>query len=145
MATSGSPWIVKKKDIIQALKDKKGRLTHVAKHFHVDYKTIQRKINADSELAQLVSDLRNDFEATIIDLAENCVAATMASMKDEPGLALKAAMYTLNSRGQKHGWNNTFLDQSNLVTKCELENKDIEIQALKAKIDELTSKQQASS
>lgn len=112
MATSGVPWKVDKQVIIDALKQAKGRLTYAARQLDVRYETLKKKIDADPELTEIVSLLRNDFEHTILDMAENCVAFAMSKQAEDPGNALKSAFYVLNSRGQERGWSNTLADSN---------------------------------
>ena len=47
MATSGSPWIVEKQDIIDTIKRRKGVLRHVARDLHVAPTTLLKKINEE--------------------------------------------------------------------------------------------------
>lgn len=142
MATPGSPWIVNKTQIVQALKEQKGRLTYVARFFNVDYKTLRKKIDEDSELTELVSDLRNDFENTILDKAESCVLNAIDS--SDLNNSLKSAFYVLNSKGKVRGWTNTLTESQMAPSQIDLENRDIEIKALKAKIEEFERQSKAS-
>lgn len=139
MATPGSKWTVKKSAIVEALKEKKGRLTYVARHFNVKYETLKKKIDADPELIELVSNLRNDFENTILDMAENCVAVAIGNQKEDPSNALKSAFYVLNSKGKSRGWSNTLISTENTISIVDIQNKDMEIAALREKIAQYES------
>ena len=144
MATPGTPWNKSKSEIVESLKEQRGRLTYVARYFNVAYETLKKKIDSDPELIKLVSDLRNDFENTILDTAENCVLKAMDNQGSDPNNAIKSAFYVLNSKGKIRGWTNTLVDTQMAPSTIDLENKDIEIQALKAKIEEFERQSKAS-
>lgn len=107
MGTSGSPWIVEKDVIIAALKKAKGRISHASKTLDVHPYTLRKRIKEHPDLVELLSDLRNHFEEDLLDAAEDCITQAM----DQPDInhALKAAMYTLNSRGKGRNWCNTYM------------------------------------
>ena len=107
MATQGSPWICETSKITESLKKNKGRLTYVCKDLGVCYETLKTRINTDEELIKLVSDLRNNFENSLLDLAEGVVNRAMEDQDTDPNNALKSAFFTLNSRGTSRGWSNT--------------------------------------
>lgn len=134
MATSGSAWVCETAKIIEALKNHKGRVTYAAKALDVAYITLKKKIDADPELTQLVSDLRNDFENTLLDLAENVVGRAMQDQDNDPNNALKSAFFTLNSKGKTRGWTNTIADIQMNISPVDIENKNMEIEALKEKL-----------
>lgn len=135
MATPGVKWEKSKLEIVEALKLHKGRLTYVARHFDIAYDTLMKSINADSQLLDLVKALRNDYENTILDLAENCVVKAMENQDKDPNNAIKSSFFVLNSKGKARGWTNTFVDLQNAPAQIDIENKDMEIAALKAKLE----------
>ncbi len=120
MGTPGVPWVVTKEQLQQALKDHKGKISYVAKYFNVGYRCARRRIESDPELVQLMSDLRNEFEQTILDIAESTVAKTMTKLEEDTTNALKSAFFVLNSRGRERGWNNTLSEQVEITQKFDM-------------------------
>jgi len=114
MATSGSPWICEKDTIVKAIKKNNGKLTHAAKDLEVAYYTLKKRIDADSELQELVEGLRNSFVNTLLDTAEDCVLSAMENQDTDPNNAIKSAFFVLNSRGQERDWSNTNAGSGNL-------------------------------
>lgn len=114
MATSGSPWICEKSTIVLAIKKHHGKLTKVADELQVHYQTLKRRIDSDSELQELVQDLRNGFVNKLLDAAEGCVLTAMENQDLDPNNALKSAFFVLNSRGQERDWSNTNAGTGNL-------------------------------
>lgn len=110
MATPGSPWVCDKSHIVEALKKANGRITHACKELNVAYITLKKRIDADEELIQLVSDLRNHFENSLLDIAEDCISQAMQNLQTDAANAIKSAIFTLNSRGKDRGWSNTLLE-----------------------------------
>ena len=107
MATPGTPWICENCVIEEALRKTKGRLTYACKELNVKYDTLKNRIDKDEELTKLVSQLRNHFENSLLDLAEGVVNKAMEDQETDPNNALKSAFFTLNSRGTSRGWSNT--------------------------------------
>lgn len=139
MATQGTPWICENSTIIAALKKQRGRLTYACKDLGVHYVTLKKRVDEDSELKNLVSDLRNEFENTLLDLAENVVGKAMNDQSRDPTNALKSAFFTLNSKGKTRGWTNTIADLQLAPSLTDLENKNMEIEALKEKLKKYES------
>ena len=137
MATQGSLWICDTSTIMEALKKQRGRLTYACKDLKVHYSTLKKRVDSDPELTQFVSDLRNEFENTLLDLAESVVGKAMNDQPNDPTNALKSAFFTLNSKGAVRGWTNTIADVQNLPSKVDLENLRMENEALKLKLREL--------
>lgn len=136
MATPGSPWKGTRQQIEKAIKDHKGKLTYAARSLGIGYNCLRKRIDPDPELTQLVSDLRNDFESTILDVAEDAVIEAIKRQDNDPNNALKSAFFVLNSRGQARGWNNTLTINDKIPSEYDLQNKDMIIKALEAKIKE---------
>lgn len=113
MATMGTEWIYDKAKIVERLKEAKGRITVACKLLEVDYSTLKKVIDKEPELEEVLKNLRNNFESTILDMAENTVMRAMRRAEDDPNNALKSAMFTLNSRGKAKGWDNT-MNQRNV-------------------------------
>lgn len=116
MATRGTEWIYDKNDISEKLKDSRGRITVACKKLGVHYETLKKVVDQEPELTLLLKNLREDFDNTILDMAENTIMRAMGKVDDDPNNGLKAAMYTLNSRGKSRGWNNTLNDTPQKVT-----------------------------
>ena len=104
MATPGSGWVVTRQEIVERLKLYGGRLVKTAKSFGVKYDTLRKKIDPDPELVQLVSDLRNDYDHTLLDEAEDTLSYALAKRKKDMTNALKCAFYVLNNKGIERGY-----------------------------------------
>lgn len=107
MATSGTPWIIEKDKIVEELKKTAGRMTHTARNLGVSYMTLQKKVKEDPEIEKLVSDLRNNYEETMLDIAEDTIAYAMGMRREDLTNANKAAFFVLNSKGASRGYQNT--------------------------------------
>lgn len=140
MATCGQVWEYDKAKIAQSLKNSKGRITVACKELSVQYETLKKVIDKEPDLALLLKNLRQNFEHTILDMAENCIAVAMNTQEDDPNNAIKAAMYTLNSRGMSRGWSNTLVDVQKAPSIVDLENIKMENEALKAKLNDIQNK-----
>ena len=134
MATPGTKWICEKSVIVDTLKKNKGRVTQSARDLSVAFETLKKRIDADSELSELLIALRNDFENTILDMAENVIGKAMQNQAIDPNNALKSAFFTLNSKGKTRGWTNTIADIQMNISPVDIENKNMEIEALKEKL-----------
>ena len=130
MGTPGVPWKVSKSQIVQALKKRHGRLTYAAKDLGCVYITLRKKIDADPELTQMVSDLRNSFDEDLLDSAEDVIKKAMESLSDL-GNALKAAFYVLNNKGKLRGYLHPKVQ--------ELEGKDAEINEIVRAVREINA------
>lgn len=117
MATSGSPWIIDKQDIIDTIKRRKGVLRHVAKDLNVAPTTLLKKINSDPEIVQLVKDERNAVHEISLDESEETILYAMQNREIDLSNALKSAFFTLNSKGESRGWKNTNANSNTFVFK----------------------------
>lgn len=140
MATSGVAWNVDTSVIIDAVKKHRGKLTHAARTLNVAYETLYKKIQKDPSLVQLVADCRNEYDKDILDTAEDVVYKVMTNLQADAQLALKGAIFALNSKGKERGWNNTLAANDTGVSIVDLENMKMEKDALKLKNDELMLK-----
>lgn len=106
MGTSGVPWNKDRNTIIDAIKRHKGRITAICKDPLIDchFQTVKKRIDADEELKELLSHYRNDWVDTTLDQAEDVLKQTMDMIIEEPGIALKSAMFFLNNQGKERGY-----------------------------------------
>lgn len=106
MGTSGVPWNKDNEIIISAIKRHKGRITHIAKDPTINcaIQTIRAKIKYDPELKGLLEDVRNHWVEDTLDQAEDVLKQTMTMIVDDPGVALKSAMFALNNLGKERGY-----------------------------------------
>jgi hypothetical protein len=106
MGTSGVPWSKDRNTIIEAIKRHKGRITLIAKDplINCHFQTIQKRINADEELKELLCHYRNDWVESTLNQAEDVLKQAMDMVIEEPGVALKSAMFFLNNQGKERGY-----------------------------------------
>ncbi len=112
MGTPGVKYVYEKVKIVEALKESKGRITVACKKLNIDYQTLKKVIDKEPELEELLKNLRDDFENTLLDMAESTIQRAMSKAELDPNNAMKAAMYTLNSKGNSRGWSNTLSNAS---------------------------------
>lgn len=136
MGIKGKEWKPHRKQVIQALKDARGRITVAAKILNVEYRTLKKLTDNNAEYSKVLADLRNEFEYNLLAAAEACVYNRIAKDHEEPALALKAAMYTLNSKGQKLGWQNTYNSNVPEDVKKEFDRLMNQVSELQRKIAE---------
>jgi hypothetical protein len=104
MGTSGVPWDVPKPQIIEALKRQKGRLTYACKDLDCRYETLKKYIDKNPDIQELLKELRNDFDNTLLDMAESSLIRGM--QETDPAAYLKSCIYVLNNKGHERGYNN---------------------------------------
>lgn len=104
MGTSGVPWNISKDSIIEALKARKGKITYAARDLKVHYTTLKKRVYADSELLSLIDELRNEFNAILVDSAEDTMLYAMQNRKNDLASALKSCFYILNNKGKHLGY-----------------------------------------
>ncbi len=104
MGTSGVKWHYDKTALITSLKARKGKIILVAKDFKVDRHTVSKVIREDEELAQLVADIRNDYDETSLDAAEDTLLYALSIKKDDLSSALRSAFFLLNNKGKGRGY-----------------------------------------
>ena len=139
MGTSGVLWDVDENTLRSLLQKHSGVINRVAKEVRMDRHTVKRKIEAFPALVELVNNLRENLCHTFIDMAENCLLVAMASQKEDSAGAIRAAMFTLNSRGKEWGWNNAFKPDGIQVSLCDFENIKMENEALKQKLNDISN------
>jgi len=127
MGTSGVPWDVSKETIIASLKAQKGRLSYACKELGCTHTTLKKYIDADPELAELLRHLRNDFDCSLLDMAESSLVRGMK--ESDPNAYLKSAFYVLNHKGRSRGY---------LLPTEQLTEKDTILDDLKTGISELS-------
>lgn len=104
MATSGCPWKCDKKTIIRALKSAKGRISHACKTLDVSHNTLVRRIRENEDLVEMLDDMRNGFNESLLDNAEDTLAFALNQKIDDLPQALKSSFYILNNKGEKRGY-----------------------------------------
>lgn len=144
MGIQGVTIEIDKQIVLDAIVKCSGRVTHISRSLGINYRTLRKIIERDPELVEVLDNFRYDFEHTILDLAEDCLINSMSNQPTDPTNALKSAFFVLNSKGKIRGWTNTYADVQMAPSQTDLENKDIEIQALKDRIADLESKSKAS-
>jgi hypothetical protein len=105
MATEGVPVNFTNTDILNAIKKRKGVVANIAKELHVSRQTIYKIINQNPDLKQAVDDERHHYEEEILDMAEHTIFHGLSLCEEDYDKAIKAAYFTLNTRGQSRGWN----------------------------------------
>lgn len=103
MGTSGVPWNVPKNRIIEAIKAKRGVLTHVCKELDAAHETVLRHINKDPELKAVLDAARHEYDDLICDLSENTLLYAV-SQKEDLSNGIRAAQFVLNNKGRKRGY-----------------------------------------
>ena len=104
MATPGTPWIVDREKIVEALTACKGVMTKTARMMGVHYNTLKAKVDKDEDLKQLVKDLRNELDCTMLDAAENTLMFALSKANDDLANALKSSFFILNNKGRERGY-----------------------------------------
>ena len=104
MSVSGTIWDKDKGDISDALCKHKGIVARAAKELNIARYTLYKKINDDPDLQKLLANLRSDTDEQFLDAAENIIFRSMADYEKRPANALRAAMYTISTRGKPRGW-----------------------------------------
>lgn len=111
---ANTPWNPPKENIIAMLKKHNGLIIRAAEEFKINRHTLARKIKEDPELVELVENLKYDYQEGLLDLAEETLNYALVQKGQDINAALKSAFFTLNSRGQSRGYNNTNVGTSNL-------------------------------
>lgn len=96
---------LKRADIIAAFKKAKGRVTHACKLLGVCHDTVYSRMKEDPSLKEALTKERAKFYEELLDAAEDTLAYTIAKRDEDRASGLKSAMYTLNNKGRKRGWN----------------------------------------
>lgn len=103
MGTPGVPWEVPREKIEQALKKQKGRLTYACKDLNCTYRVLKKHIDEHPDLQELLVRLRNEFDCTLLDMAESSLVRGMS--ESDPNAYLRSAFYVLNHKGKDRGYN----------------------------------------
>lgn len=103
MGTPGVKWRCKKETIETALKNARGRITYAAKVLNVTHNTLRKKIK-EYDLDELLDELRNEFNETTLDSAENALLYALSKQDVDVGNALKSSFFILNNKGKSRGY-----------------------------------------
>lgn len=103
MGTPGVKWKCKKETIESTLKNARGRITYAAKVLNVTHNTLRKKIK-EYELDELLEELRNEFNETTLDSAENALLYALSKQDEDVGNALKSSFFILNNKGKSRGY-----------------------------------------
>src|SRR4029077_64737 len=106
MSVNAVIWDKTKGDVCDALTKHKGIVARAAKELNIARYSLYRLINDDPDLYKLLCDLRSDVDEQFLDVAESIILRSMSDYEKRPSNALRATIYTLNSRGKTRGWNN---------------------------------------
>lgn len=111
---ANTAWNPPKQTIIDMLKKHNGLIIRAAQEFKIHRQTLGKKIKEDPELVELVENLKYDYQEGLLDLAEEALNYALEQKNQDINAALKSAFFTLNSRGQSRGYNNTNVGTGNL-------------------------------
>ena len=139
MGTPGVKFQITKDMIVSVIKECKGVIAHSAKKLDISELWLRREIKKFPDVVELLAELRHNFNENILDMAENTMQYAMSKREEDLSSALRGAMYTLNSRGQSRGWNNTLVINDKTPSEYDMQNKNMEIAALKSQIEQLTN------
>lgn len=104
MGTPGVKWSCKKETIVIALKASCGVISRASKALGVTHNTLLKRIREHEDLVQLLEELRNELEETMLDRAEEVLVFALKKMDGDLGNALKSCFYVLNNKGEKRGY-----------------------------------------
>lgn len=102
---SGRECTIPKEQVIQSLKKCKGRITYSAKDLGIDYRTLRRIVDEDLALKEFMDELCYAREEKELDAAEEVLLHALDEHKKNMKNALSSAMFILNNRGKKRGYN----------------------------------------
>lgn len=101
MGTPGVAMNIKKESIVEAIKKHRGKMIHIGRELNIGHTKAYDLIWNDPELKQLVDDQREIMVEGVLDTAEYVLEALMVNAKEDPGNAIKSAMFYLNNQGKK--------------------------------------------
>jgi len=125
MGTPGTPWTVPREQIEQALKKQKGRLTYACKDLNCTYRALKKYIDEHPDLQEELVRLRNEFDCTLLDMAESSLIRGMS--ESDPNAYLKSAFYVLNNKGRERGYSGIEEKQMSALSGLQQYWKDHEI------------------
>ena len=103
MGTPGVKWVCKKETIQLALKNARGRITYAAKVLKVTHNTLRKRVT-ELGLDDFMSDLRNEFDETMLDSAEDALEFAISKKEEDGANSLKASFFILNNKGAERGY-----------------------------------------
>lgn len=104
MGISGVPLTTTSSEIKEALKKHNGIVSRAARELHLHISTLYRAFEADSDLKKYRDDIRIDYEESQLDEAEETLIYALSIRSDDLTNAMKASMFTLNTKGAKRGY-----------------------------------------
>ena len=112
MATSGVSFNPNRDSLITALKNARGRISHACVALKCCIRTLRIYIQKDTELTELLADLREGRDHTLLDAAED--ALERALKHEDPQAYLKSAFFVLNNKGRSRGYNSLSEQSGNM-------------------------------
>jgi len=103
MGTPGVPLNIDKDRILEAIKRRKGVITHICKELDITHETCLKHIRKDPDLVKALSDARHEMDDLMCDAAESTLLRAV-TQSDDLGNALKGSMYILNNKGRGRGY-----------------------------------------
>ena len=103
MGTSGVPFNIPKKVIIESIKKKKGVVTQICADLDICHDTYLKHIKPNPEYKEIIDSARNDYSTTICDMAETALMRAL-NQKDDLSSALSSAKFVLNNKGKDRGY-----------------------------------------
>lgn len=103
MGTPGVPFNIPKEVILEAIKTRKGVITHICKDLSSAHGTLIKHINADSDLKAALDAARHEYDDILCDVAEGTMLYT-AGQREDLSAAISACKFVLNNKGKKRGY-----------------------------------------
>lgn len=79
-------------------------MTQTCKALDCAYVTLQKKIAADPELQELLSNLRHQFDDELLNGAESVLQLALKKANEDLTNSLKATFFILNNKGRPRGY-----------------------------------------
>lgn len=103
MGTSGVPFNIPKKRIIESIKKKKGVVSQICDDLDICYDTYSKHIKTNPEYKDAIDSARNNFDTTICDMAETALMRALNQVEDMSA-SLSSAKFVLNNKGKNRGY-----------------------------------------
>ena len=132
MGTEGTKLVLDHDTILITLKRHKGKISRACKDLNCCAHSLRKYIRRFPELEEALTAERNSLNEDFLDSAEDRILETI---KQDADLAasLKAAMFTLNAKGEERGWKNTM--SSSNVSISNLSDAELKQKIKQALID----------
>ncbi len=104
MAIRGVPLNKTKQNIIDALKECKGVVTHAANKLKITRQCIYNIIKENEDMKPLLAEMREEYEEELLDAAEDVITYALNNKENDLTNAMKAAYFALNNKGSKRNW-----------------------------------------